>query len=92
MQEERRNLISQIYIITRNYFLKSERKDKKPNDPVARFHLGNGASLYQINVNADTSNKGITESFGLMVNYKYSLSDVEHNHESYQNENKVINF
>ena len=74
----------------RNYFLKSERKDKKPNDPVARFHLGNGASLHQINVNADTSNKGTTESFGLMVNYKYSLSDVEHNHESYQNENKVI--
>ena len=52
-------------------------------DPVARFHLGNGARLERVNWNADASVKGLTQSFGMMVNYVYDLDEVEHNHEEY---------
>jgi malonyl-CoA decarboxylase len=54
-------------------------------DPVARFHLGNGARLERINWLADTSAKGLRQSLGLMVNFVYALDDVERNHESYVN-------
>jgi malonyl-CoA decarboxylase len=52
-------------------------------DNVARFHLDNGAQLERINVNADLSDKGLRESFGLMVNYVYDLAAVEANHERF---------
>jgi malonyl-CoA decarboxylase len=60
-----------------------------PNDPVARFHLGNGASLEQINFLADTSKNGLETSCGLMVNYLYDLTKVEHNHEKFIAEKKI---
>ena len=71
------------------YFFKSERSDKMPNDPVARFHLGNGASLEQINFLGDTSSNGIKLSGGLMVNYLYDLEKVEQNHETFVSEKKI---
>ena len=46
------------------YLTHSERDDGMPNDPVSRFHIGNGASLERINLNADTSEKGMTQSYG----------------------------
>ena len=72
-----------------NYFLNSDRPDKMPNDPVARFHLGNGASLEQINYLGDVSLNGIKLSAGLMVNYLYDLDKVEQNHEQYISEKKI---
>jgi len=72
-----------------NYFLKSDRSDGLPNDPVARFHLGNGASLEQINFLADTSKNGLNFSAGLMVNYLYDLKKVEDNHEKFIAEKKI---
>ena len=63
------------------YLTKSEREDNSPNDPVAKFHLGNGAILEKINLNADLSDKGIMQSKGLMVNYLYNLELLEKNHE-----------
>ena len=54
-----------------------------PLDPVARFHLSNGARLERINWLADISPKGIRESAGLMVNYLYKLEDIERNHEAF---------
>ncbi len=55
-----------------------------PNpDPVARFHLHNGARLERINWAADTSKKGLRESLGLMVNYLYEPRDIESNHEKF---------
>ena len=63
------------------YLTASEREDKLPNDPVARFHLGNGAILEKINLNADLSKKGILQSKGMMVNYLYNLELLEKNHE-----------
>ena len=71
------------------YFLKSDRFDGMPNDPVARFHLGNGASLEQINYLGDTSSNGLKLSGGLMVNYLYDLDKVEENHEAFISENKI---
>jgi len=71
------------------YFLNSTRKDKQPNDPVARFHLGNGALLDRINLGGNLSSKGLSESFGIMVNYRYDLPNVEKNHEAYAKEQKI---
>jgi len=59
-------------------------------DPVARFHLGNGARLERVNWMADTTPKGLKQSLGLMVNYVYALEHVERNHESYVNRHVVV--
>lgn len=59
-------------------------------DPVARFHLGNGARLERINWVADTSEKALAQSFGMMVNFVYDLGDVERNHEEYVNRRRVV--
>ena len=56
---------------------------KGPTDPVARFHLGNGARVERINWRGDVSRKGIRESFGLMVNYRYEMDEIEANHEAF---------
>ncbi len=71
------------------YLTLSERDDGMPNDPVSRFHIGNGASLERINLNADTSEKGMTQSYGVMANYLYDLDVVEENHEIFF-KNKVV--
>ena len=71
-----------------NYLIQA-RKGKYPWDPVARFHLGNGASIYQLNVGADMSEKGIDQSWGTMVNYLYDLEDIEENHEAYATEGEI---
>ena len=55
----------------------------EPVDPVARFHLGNGAALERLNWMGDTSQAGMARSAGLMVNYVYRLNEVERNHERY---------
>ncbi len=52
-------------------------------DPVAKFHLGNGARLQRINWAADLSNNGIRQSCGMMVNYLYDLDKVEDYHERF---------
>ncbi|MCF8475145.1 MAG: malonyl-CoA decarboxylase family protein [Emcibacter sp.] len=54
-----------------------------PLDPVARFHLGNGASLERINWLSDTSKKGMNQSLGMMVNYLYDIDKIQKNHERY---------
>ena len=58
-------------------------KDGLPIDPVARFHLGNGAQILEIQPQADLSDKGISQSMGVMVNYEYDLNKVEQNHEHF---------
>ena len=63
------------------YLTASDREDELPNDPVAKFHLGNGAILERINLNADLSSKGLNQSKGVMVNYLYNLDTLEENHE-----------
>ncbi|MEZ5492628.1 MAG: malonyl-CoA decarboxylase [Gammaproteobacteria bacterium] len=60
-----------------------------PLDPVARFHLGNGALVHNILVAADTSEKGLQQSRGLMVNYLYDLRHIERNHEQFMTDGKI---
>src|SRR6266436_2618245 len=59
-------------------------------DPVARFHLGNGARLEQINWLGNTAPRGIQESFGIMVNYLYDVETIESNHEAFVNDGTVM--
>ncbi len=63
--------------------------DNAPVDPVARFHLGNGAHIEQFNWLGDISAKGMRESCGLMVNYVYALNDIKENIEAYSQEKHI---
>src|SRR5215212_331303 len=63
------------------YFLKAKTPKGRPIDPVARFHLGNGARLERLNFLGDASAKGLEQAHGLMVNYCYDFDDIEKNHE-----------
>lgn len=71
------------------YYLLHARRGDEPLDPVARFHLGNGAVLERVNWLGDRSKGGLARSAGMMVNYVYRLEDVEKNHEAYVNEHRV---
>ena len=71
------------------YFHEPKNHRQEPIDPVARFHLKNGAKLERLNLLADPSKKAFQQSLGLMVNYVYDLSKVEENHENYM-QNKMI--
>lgn len=72
------------------HYLTEEKKGGKPLDPVAGFHLFNGARLERINWMGDTSPKGLKQSAGLMVNYYYKLSDIDENHEEFVSEGKIV--
>lgn len=72
------------------YFLRAKNGHGKPADPVARFHLGNGARLERINVAADLSKNGMRQSFGVMVNYLYDLDHIERNHEAFVALDRVV--
>jgi malonyl-CoA decarboxylase len=72
-----------------DYFLTAKTSYGRPVDPVARFHLGNGARLERINWLGDKSAKGLRQSHGIMVNYLYELKDIESNHEAYINEGVI---
>jgi len=72
-----------------HYLLLSKTSQGMPVDPVARFHLGNGARLERINWLGDVSEKGLRESHGLMVNYQYVLKDIERNHEALVNQGAI---
>ncbi|WP_282449081.1 malonyl-CoA decarboxylase [Roseibium sp. CAU 1639] len=65
------------------YLMTAKRKDGLPLDPVARFHLGNGALVHQVHAGADLSAKGQKQSAGVMVNYLYDLKKVTQNHERF---------
>ena len=71
------------------YYLEAKAKNGQPLDPVARFHLGNGARLERLNWLGDTSSKGLREAAGLMVNYLYDLNTIETNHEAFANQGVV---
>jgi malonyl-CoA decarboxylase len=70
-------------------YLINEKKDEKALDPVANFHLTNGAHIEQLNWLGDTSEKGMKQSAGIMTNYHYKLSEIEKNHELYITESRI---
>ena len=73
------------------YYLAAEKLgcgvDGLPYDPVARFHLRNGASMHRINVHGNHTTGGLQKSGGLMCNYLYSLSDLRSRHEAFMHSN-----
>lgn len=72
------------------YFLLARDDGGRVIDPVARFHLGNGAQLERINPLGDRSPRGIGTALGLMVNYRYRPEDIETNHERYFASHEVV--
>ena len=80
---------SELLRLCASYLVKAH-QGRAPLDPVARFHLANGARLERLNWLGDTSPNGLRRSFGLMVNYVYRLPDLERNHEAYASEYRVV--
>ncbi|MDE4305485.1 malonyl-CoA decarboxylase [Phaeobacter gallaeciensis] len=72
-----------------HYLLNAKGRGGLPFDPVARFHLGNGAIVHAVHADADTSDKGRAQSGGAMVNYLYDLKKVAQNHEQFATTQKV---
>src|ERR1700748_874698 len=82
-------LRSIIEPLAAHYFLKARTPKGRLIDPVARFHLGNGARLERIDWLGDLSPKGLRESAGIMVNYLYRPDDIEKNQEAYADRYEV---
>ena len=72
------------------YYLRARSARGTPLDSVARFHLGNGARLERLNFLADTSERALQQSHGLMANYLYDLEHVEQNHEAYAQQHAIV--
>ena len=70
-------------------YLYLARQNSRPYDPVARFHLGNGARIERINWLADISPKGFRQACGLMVNYVYDPDEIEGNVEAFVGEDRI---
>jgi malonyl-CoA decarboxylase len=73
-----------------HYLLRTRNQRDLPIDPVARFHLGNGARLERVNFLADRSPRAMRQSHGVMVNYLYKLDDIEANHEAFSERGEVV--
>ena len=65
------------------YIVKEKKDNGNAANPVAQFHLSNGAIFERINWQGDLSEHGISQSFGMMINYLYDLSVIDKNHEQY---------
>lgn len=75
--------------IAARYLTQARRPGGTAFDPVAHFHLGNGAQLHAIHAGADPSDAGQGNSWGVMVNYLYDLGRIEANHQAYANEGTI---
>lgn len=75
--------------VAAHYLTRAKRADGLPLDPVARFHLGNGAQVHAVHMGADMSPRGIEQSGGVMVNYLYDLDKVPQNHERFTSKHEI---
>lgn len=73
----------QVQDAAADYLINAKSNRGTPYDPVARFHLGNGAQIYAVHAEGDTSDNGKRQSSGAMVNYHYDLDLIEQNHERF---------
>ena len=80
----------QMKALAADYLLNAKAQDGLPADPVARFHLGNGAIIHAVHADADISENGRSQSGGAMVNYLYDLRDVSQNHEAFVSTKDVV--
>ncbi len=91
-RDEARRLRDPLIRLAARYLASAKRGGQEngpPYDPVSRFHLGNGARIEHLNYLADTSVKGFAQSFGLMVNYRYDLDELESNLESFTGTGRI---
>ncbi|KAI8619561.1 malonyl-CoA decarboxylase-domain-containing protein [Chytriomyces sp. MP71] len=81
-------------ILTRlcSRYILLEKKRSFALDPVANFHIRNGACVYQLNWMGDTSEKGIAQSYGIMINYLYDLEKIEENNDLYVRDGMITVF
>jgi malonyl-CoA decarboxylase len=70
-------------------YLLKEKSGTRPLDPVANFHLDNGARVNRIFWLADTSARGMRQSYGMTVSYRYDLDDVDRNHERFLHSGQI---
>jgi malonyl-CoA decarboxylase len=77
MELDAKSPVAQILQGCAAHYLGREMRDGEPVDPVARFHLGNGARIERLNWAGDPSVKGLKQSYGLMVNYLYDLKRLD---------------
>ena len=82
---EHKKIIKKIAI----HYLIKEKVNHNPINSVTRFHLGNGASIEDVTINANISDYGYQESFGVMVNYIYHLDKLEKTHEDFISQHKI---
>ena len=80
---EHRAAEQDIRAMAARFLVLEKREDGAPLDPVARFHLGNGAQIFDIHAGADTSPNGLAQSSGAMVNYHYDLGQTQRRHEDF---------
>ena len=80
---------TQLIGLCARYLLHAKR-GHAPADPVARFHLSNGARLERLNWAGDTSSRGLERSLGLTANYLYQLDSIEENHEQYVKTYRIV--
>jgi len=90
---ERPDLIAALegpMVTLARHYLTEVKQGRFPFDPVARFHLGNGARVERLNWAADISVKGFNQSYGMMVNYRYLPEAIEENVDRYSEGGEVI--
>ena len=73
-----------------HYLVREKRPSGTALDSVAHFHLNNGSRVEHLHWNADTSDRGLEQSAGIMLNYRYLLDDIDANHESYRSGQEVV--
>jgi malonyl-CoA decarboxylase len=78
----------ELLVLCAHYLLRVK-QGSEPADPVARFHLGNGARLHRLNASSDLSRTGMSRSLGLTVNYLYDPNELERNAEAYRRRHEV---
>jgi malonyl-CoA decarboxylase len=87
--EVARALKSPLMRLCAHYLVEEKRSNGKALNRVAHFHLSNGARIERLDWLGNTSQEGIAQSAGMMVNYRYKLDDIEANHETYTGEGRV---
>ncbi|WP_209443831.1 malonyl-CoA decarboxylase [Cobetia amphilecti] len=89
-EEAQQKMAPELRALAAHYLVNVKHRSGQPMDPVARFHLGNGASLHRLNWPGDTSPNGRQQAHGLMVNYLYEPHRIEQNHEAFSRNDSVV--
>jgi len=88
VQKHRDLVTDTLHILALAYL--TAKRNNRPLDPVAAFHLANGARLERINLEADITRNGWQASFGIMVNYVYDPDEIEANHERFISDGEIV--